>query len=101
MLHLPPHRKGRYLPSRGGCEMMQSGGPGLVGTVAQPSYPSGGNEKCFGRRRCRHRLEPGPEGTILSRTVSVVVPCFNESEVISSTHGELDRCLGASQDFDF
>jgi polyisoprenyl-phosphate glycosyltransferase len=37
----------------------------------------------------------------LSRTVSVVVPCFNESEVISSTHGELDRCLGASQNFDF
>ena len=35
------------------------------------------------------------------RTVSVIVPCFNESEVISSTHGELDRCLSASQNFDF
>ena len=37
----------------------------------------------------------------MSRTVSVVVPCFNESEVISSTYGELARCLGASQNFDF
>ena len=34
-------------------------------------------------------------------TVSVIVPCFNESEVISATHAELDRCLGASQDFSF
>ncbi|WP_426443035.1 glycosyltransferase [Bradyrhizobium genosp. P] len=33
--------------------------------------------------------------------VSVIVPYFNESEVISATHAELDRCLGASQDFSF
>jgi polyisoprenyl-phosphate glycosyltransferase len=35
------------------------------------------------------------------RTVSVVIPCFNEQEVIASTHAELDRCLGQSQNFDF
>jgi polyisoprenyl-phosphate glycosyltransferase len=35
------------------------------------------------------------------RTVSVVIPCFNEHEVIASTHAELDRCLGQSQNFDF
>jgi len=35
------------------------------------------------------------------RTVSVIVPCFNEHEVIASTHAELERCLGQSQDFDF
>jgi glycosyltransferase involved in cell wall biosynthesis len=40
-------------------------------------------------------------GDILNRTVSVIVPCFNEHEVIASTHAELDRCLGASQDFSF
>ena len=34
-------------------------------------------------------------------TVSIVVPCYNESEVIAATHGELDRCLGASPDFNF
>jgi polyisoprenyl-phosphate glycosyltransferase len=37
----------------------------------------------------------------LSRTVSVIIPCFNESEVVSSTHSELDRCLSASQNFNF
>jgi len=35
------------------------------------------------------------------RTVSVIVPCFNEHEVIAATHAELERCLGQSQDFDF
>jgi glycosyltransferase involved in cell wall biosynthesis len=35
------------------------------------------------------------------RTVSIIVPCFNEGEVISSTHAELDRCLSASLNFDF
>ncbi len=34
-------------------------------------------------------------------TVSIVVPCYNESEVIAATHGELDRCFGASPDFNF
>jgi glycosyltransferase involved in cell wall biosynthesis len=37
----------------------------------------------------------------LSKAVSVIVPCFNESEVISSTYSELDSCLSASQDFNF
>jgi glycosyltransferase involved in cell wall biosynthesis len=41
------------------------------------------------------------EGTTLRPTVSVIVPCFNENEVISATHSEFDRCLGASQNFDF
>lgn len=35
------------------------------------------------------------------KTVSVVVPCFNESEVISATHAELDRSLSKSQNFEF
>lgn len=35
------------------------------------------------------------------RTVSVIVPCFNESEVIASTQDELNRCLGASPNFSF
>jgi polyisoprenyl-phosphate glycosyltransferase len=37
----------------------------------------------------------------LIKTVSVVVPCFNESEVIASTQNELDRCLSPSQKFNF
>lgn len=37
----------------------------------------------------------------MPRTVSVVVPCYNESEVIASTHAELDRCLGPSPNFSF
>jgi len=37
----------------------------------------------------------------LLKTVSIVIPCFNESEVIATTHGELDRCLGASENFTF
>jgi dolichol-phosphate mannosyltransferase len=37
----------------------------------------------------------------LIKTVSVVVPCFNESEVIASTQNELDRCLTPSQKFNF
>ncbi len=35
------------------------------------------------------------------RTVSVIVPCFNEHEVIAFTHAELDRRLAESQNFDF
>ncbi len=35
------------------------------------------------------------------KTVSVIVPCFNESEVIAATHAELVRCLGASPNFGF
>ena len=35
------------------------------------------------------------------KTVSIVIPCYNESEVIATTHGELDRCLGASDKFNF
>jgi dolichol-phosphate mannosyltransferase len=37
----------------------------------------------------------------LVRTVSVIVPCFNEHEVIAFTHAELDRRLAESQNFDF
>jgi polyisoprenyl-phosphate glycosyltransferase len=37
----------------------------------------------------------------LIKTVSVVIPCFNESEVIASTQNELDRCLSPSQKFNF
>jgi dolichol-phosphate mannosyltransferase len=38
---------------------------------------------------------------MLRKTVSVIIPCFNESEVISATHSELDRCLTASKEFSF
>ncbi len=37
----------------------------------------------------------------MNKTVSVVAPCFNESEVIASTHTALERYLGASQNFNF
>jgi dolichol-phosphate mannosyltransferase len=45
----------------------------------------------------RHR-EWGPD---LTKTVSIVIPCYNESEVIATTHAELDRSLGASGNFNF
>lgn len=44
---------------------------------------------------------PSQWGPDLIKTVSIVIPCYNESEVIAATHGELDRCLGASQNFNF
>ena len=37
----------------------------------------------------------------MNKTVSVVVPCFNESAVIASTHTALDRSLSASQNLNF
>ena len=37
----------------------------------------------------------------MNKTVSVVVPCFNEFAVIASTHTALDRSLGASQNLNF
>ena len=37
----------------------------------------------------------------MNKTVSIVIPCFNESAVIASTHAALDRSLGASQNLNF
>jgi glycosyltransferase involved in cell wall biosynthesis len=37
----------------------------------------------------------------LIKTVSIVIPCYNESEVIATTRGELDRDFGGSLNFNF
>src|ERR1700759_4079983 len=49
-------------------------------------------------RLCGQHREWGPD---LIKTVSIVIPCYNESEVIATTHAELDRCLGAAENYNF
>ncbi|MEZ6055668.1 MAG: glycosyltransferase family 2 protein [Planctomycetaceae bacterium] len=44
---------------------------------------------------------PSPDGGVVQQTVTIVVPCYNESEVIRSFHTALDGTLKTIHDVDF